>query len=172
MTTANDYFHRNATIQNHWLETVVHIPGMAPNWRTMPQAMQLFQTLVDDSSVNFTEVHFDIAISVCEKARLVLVTFFFLGIFFCWFRCLLVGTLGNMTPRKMDETSPRNSWGIDPTRGWPVARNLSLGYSYGRTWHHSPFHDLQCGAEGGLPGGDDWLELPLVDGGRNASWGW
>ena len=30
--------------------------------------MELFQTLVDDSSVNFTEVHFDIAISVCEKA--------------------------------------------------------------------------------------------------------
>ena len=33
--------------------------------------MELFQTLVDDSSVNFTEVHFDIAISVCEKAGFV-----------------------------------------------------------------------------------------------------
>ena len=30
--------------------------------------MEIFQTLVEDTSVNFTEVHFDMAISICEKA--------------------------------------------------------------------------------------------------------
>jgi hypothetical protein len=30
--------------------------------------MDIFQTLVEDTSVNFTEVHFDMAISICEKA--------------------------------------------------------------------------------------------------------
>lgn len=139
---------------------------MVPNWPTLPQAMELFQTLVDDSSVNFTEVHFDIAISVCEKARWVTLSHFPLGHLFLLFGCLLVGTLGNMTPR-MDGNNPRNL--AISRRGWPVARNLSLSDCYGRTWHHSPFHDLHCGAEGGwISRRGVWLELPLVEG-RNAT---
>jgi len=54
--------------ESHLRELMRALFGEEGQQRDQAKAMQLFQTLVDDSSVKFTEVHFDIAISVCEKA--------------------------------------------------------------------------------------------------------
>jgi len=41
--------------------------GAEGHKRDQTKALQIFQSLVEDTSVNFTEVHFDMAISQCEK---------------------------------------------------------------------------------------------------------
>eukprot|EP00435_Cladocopium_sp_Y103_P024154 s958_g5.t3 len=54
--------------EHHLVELTRALFGAEGQERDETKGLDIFQTLVEDSSVKFTEVHFDMAISICEKA--------------------------------------------------------------------------------------------------------